>query len=110
MKCEASDAARGSNHTEHVLTWTSDALQVRCVAVEYNDYPAVEWTVYLKNIGTASTPILEGIQGLDTRMSREPGSEFILHCNKGDSCTADSYEPYQVTLPSSEHDFTPSFP
>jgi hypothetical protein len=26
--------------------------------VDYADYPAVEWTVWFKNTGTANTPIL----------------------------------------------------
>jgi alpha-galactosidase len=66
--------------------------------VEYADYPVIEWTVYFKNTGTGDTPILEGIQGLDTWFERDAASEFVLHGIKGDSCTADSYEPYRLTL------------
>ncbi len=86
--------------TEHTRTWTDRAtgLQVRCVAVEYGDYPVVEWTVYFKNIGSNITPILEDLQGLDTAFERGTKEEFLLHGIKGDSCTADSYEPYQITL------------
>ena len=73
-------------------------LQVRCVTVEYTDFPAVEWTVYFKNRSTGETPILENIQGLDTRFERPVTGEFVLHGLKGDRCTADSYEPYQLTL------------
>ena len=73
-------------------------LQVRCVTVEYTDFPAVEWTVYFKNRSTGETPILENIQGLDTRFERPVTGEFVLHGLKGDWCTADSYEPYQLTL------------
>jgi alpha-galactosidase len=34
--------------TRHTLTWTdpSTGLQLRRVAVEYADFPAVEWTLY----------------------------------------------------------------
>ena len=44
------DAAR----TQHTITWTDPktGLEVRCVAVEYADYPAMEWTVYFKNGGS----------------------------------------------------------
>ena len=33
--------------TEFIRTWTDDTtgLEVRCVAVEYTDFPVVEWTV-----------------------------------------------------------------
>ena len=67
-------------------TWVDNAtgLQVRCVAVEYSDYPVTEWTVYFKNTGTNNTPILEDVQGLDLTLEREPTSEFLLHGIKGD--------------------------
>src|ERR1035441_2779534 len=88
-----------TNRIQHVLTWTNNSLQVKCVAVEYNDYPLVEWTVYLKAVGSQPTALLEGIQGLDTTFSRPKiGPEFVLRGIKGDWTTADSYEPYQVAL------------
>jgi len=56
-------AQLAGSRTEHVLTWTNAApdLRIKCVAVEYGDYPVVEWTVFLKNIGTNLTPILQDI-------------------------------------------------
>ena len=58
--------------TRQTTTWTNPAtgLEVRCVAVEYTDYPAVEWTVYFKNNGTRATPILEQILGIDMALER----------------------------------------
>ena len=90
------DAAR----TQHTVTWTDPkaGLVVRCVAVEYADYPAMEWTVYFKNGGSASTPILEEILGLDATFERSDKCEFTLHGIKGDWCAAESYEPYHLTL------------
>ena len=90
------DAARA----QHTMRWTDPktGLEVRCVAVDYSDYPAVEWTVYFKNGGTNSTPILKDIQGLDTRFERGEGGEFVLHGNKGDWNVAEGYEPYRHTL------------
>ena len=90
------DAAR----TQHTTRWTDPktGLEVRCVAVDYNDYPVTEWTVYFKNGGTNSTPILKDIQGLDTWFERGEGGEFVLHGNKGDWNVAEGYEPYQHTL------------
>jgi len=37
-----------ANRTRHTLTWSDAAtgLDVRCVAVEYADFPAIEWTAY----------------------------------------------------------------
>ena len=53
--------------TQYVMTWTDPAtgLEVRIVAVDYGDYPAVEWTAYLKNKGSAATPIIEQVLGID---------------------------------------------
>jgi len=89
-----------ANRTERVLTWTDAAsgLVVKCVAVEYSDYPVVEWTVFFKNAGTKETPILQDIKGLNTSFHRANGPEFVLNGNKGDFCAADSFQPYQVTL------------
>jgi len=96
--------------TRHVLRWTDPAseLQVRCESIEYADYPAVEWTVYLRNTGTQNSAVLERIQGLDTRFDRGAEGEFTLHGIKGDSCSADSFEPYaRVLAPNTEARFGP---
>lgn len=86
--------------TEHTLTYADDkmGLQVRCVAVEYHDFPAVEGTAYFKNAGSNDTPILEDVQRLDARFGCGTDGQFVLHGIKGDFCTADSFEPYRRTL------------
>lgn len=96
--------------TQHTLTWTDAAtgLEVRCVVVEYADFPAVEWTVYFKNAGKADTPILENIQAIDTRIERGPDGEFLLKYNKGDTCAPDLYQPLEKLLsPKTELHFAP---
>lgn len=97
---------------QYTFSWIDPEtrLAVRCVAVDYADYPVVEWTLYLKNGGTEDTPVLEKIQGLDTEFARDESSEFVLHGIKGDSCTADSYQPFQRTLgPGAVQRFVPSY-
>ena len=86
--------------SEHTLTYTDPrtGLVVRCVAVEYYDFPAVEWTLYFKNTGSAPTPILENIQALNTRLERNAEGEFILHHSKGSQATPTDYEPYEDKL------------
>jgi alpha-galactosidase len=97
---QRSSRERGPSQTEHTLTWTDakTGLQVRCVAVEYHDFPTIEWALYFKNTGTNDTPILSDIQSLHVQLRRESGDGFILHHQTGDNCTADSYEPRQTTL------------
>ncbi len=103
-----------ANRTRRTLTWTDPktGLEVRCVAVNYADYPVVEWTVWFKNTGSADTPILADIQGLDLRLERAAGeAEFALNGIKGDFMSAESYEPYRLDLsPGSTATFGPHGP
>jgi alpha-galactosidase len=99
-----------ANRTEHTMRWTDpkSGLEVRCVAMDYADYPAAEWTVYFKNTGTNNTPILENIQGLDARFERDGVGEFVLNGIFGDYYSADSYHPYALTLgPNTANRFAP---
>lgn len=90
------DAAR----TESVMQWGDPrtGLRVRCVSVQYNDFPAQEWTLYFRNDGDKNTPVLKDVLALDTEFTRDAGSEFVLHGTKGDWCTADSFQPFDKTL------------
>ena len=90
-----------SRQRSHELVWTDPdtGLQVRCVAVEYSDFPTVEWTLHFKNTGAADTPVLADIQALDVWLDRPDDGEFLLHHNKGDDNTPDSYEPATSGLP-----------
>jgi alpha-galactosidase len=73
--------------TERTLTWSDprSRLTVRCVAIEYDDFPAVEWTLYFKNEGNGRSPLLKDIQALDAQFEREQGDgpagtpAFVLH-------------------------------
>ncbi len=96
--------------TRHTLVWTDAAsgLVVRCVAVVYADYPAVEWTVYFKNTGKEKTPLLENIQAIDAAFVRDEGGEFMLKHQKGDTCAPDLYQPLEDTLePNAKLRFAP---
>jgi alpha-galactosidase len=102
-----------ANRTWRALIRTDPktGLEVRCEAVEYADYPAIEWTVYFKNTGTTNTPILENIQGLDAQFEAGAKGDFVLHGIKGDFQSAESYEPYRLNLPSgSSTNFGPHGP
>lgn len=86
--------------TEHVVTVADPAtgLTAQMVAIEYCDYPMVEWTLYLTNEGDEDTPLLSDIQALDLSFSRSPYGEFVLHRIRGDDCTERSYEPIEEPL------------
>jgi len=98
------------NRTQYIHKWTDTetGLEVCCIAVEYSDFPVVEWTVNLKNTGVNKTLIIKDIQGLDVNFRRGNEGEFILHGIKGDICAEESYEPYQLTLaPDFKKTFSP---
>ena len=86
---------------QHTLTWTDpqSGLRVRCVGVQYLDYPTVEWTMYFQNTGTADSPIIEDIRAIDTTFSSGAQGDCILRHHTGDNCTADSYQPHADPLP-----------
>jgi len=78
-------------------------LEVRCVAVQYLDFPTVEWTVYFANTGSKDMPILADIHALDATFQRypfphPPMGEFTLHHHRGDFCKPNSYEPLTEVL------------
>ena len=75
-----------------------NGLVVRCQAIEYHDFPTVEWTVYLRNTGQQDSPLLTDILPLDTRFERSPGAEFVLHHQTGSPCLPTDYEPFATEL------------
>jgi len=97
---ESSSKKLDDNRTEQTTTYTDPktGLQVRWVAVEYADFPTVEWTLHFKNAGSADTPIISDIRALDTRIERSGNGEFVLHHAKGTFVRADDFEPLTSTL------------
>lgn len=96
--------------TEYTITYTDPktGLVLRCVAVEYSDYPAIEWTLYFRNTGKQDTPILSDIQALDTSIQRVEHGEFLLHHHAGSQANSDDYRPLEMILhPRSNNQFTP---
>jgi len=89
-----------SQRTEHTLAYgdPKSGLQLRCVSVEYHDFPTIEWTLYFKNTSDSDTQILENIQPLDTRFERNGDGEFTLHHSKGTPVSPNDYQPYETPL------------
>ncbi len=86
--------------TRHELRWSDpeSALEVRCVAVAYKDFPTVEWTVYFKNNGTADSPLIENINALDSSFVRTMDGEFTLHYQTGSPYSVTDYQPHTTTM------------
>jgi alpha-galactosidase len=89
-----------ANRTEHVVTYSDPktGLEARCRAVEYRDFPTVEWTVYFKNSGQEDSPVLSEICALDTHWQREGGSEWVLHHQVGTLVAPSDFKPLTTRL------------
>ncbi len=99
-KCERTSKRLDSGRNELTSIYTDEitGLQVKCIAVEYNDFPTVEWTVYFKNTGSTDTPIIENIQSLDVNMVRGHYGEYKLHHFVGSVCERRDYAPELTML------------
>ena len=89
-----------AQRTEHTLVYTDSesGLQIRCVLIEYHDFPTVEWTLYFKNTGPNDTPVIEKIQALDIELSRSSEGKFLLHHNVGSPANGNDYGPLETPL------------
>lgn len=86
------------HRVRHELVWKKDQLIVRCEAVEYRDFPTVEWTAYVKNAGPTDSPMIENLQAIDTTWRRDAAGEFVLHHNTGSPCLPIDYQPHAQRL------------
>ena len=89
-----------ATRTEHTVRCEDPrtGLEVRALAIQYHDFPFVEWTLYLKNSGPGPTEIIEDIQPLDSVFERNSEDEFLLHHFKGSQETPTDYRPYETVL------------
>jgi len=100
-KLERTAKTLDAQREQHTLTWTDpqSGLRVRCVGVQYLDYPTVEWTMYFQNTSEADTPLIEDIRAIDTTFATGAQGVCTLRHHTGDNCTADSYQPHADVLP-----------
>ena len=100
-KCEMGLRTDRDGRSLTTVTYTDakTKMQVRLDGVRYPDFPTVEWTIHFKYSGNEDSPILSDILAMDTTLKGDEGAEFTLHRNKGDNCTADSFEPIHEPLP-----------
>jgi len=88
-----------NNRTQQIITFIDSAhgLEVRVEISVFNDFPAVEWVLYLKNSGKADTPVLENILPLDMRIPLSDTAP-VLHYSRGALCCIDDFAPVEKIL------------
>lgn len=86
------------SQTTHTYTDPKTGLQVKCVIVEYKNYPTIEWTLYFANTGKSDTPIISNVNALDTWFTSSGNQEFVLHNFVGSLCAPNDYQPLVTNL------------
>jgi alpha-galactosidase len=94
-----------AQRTRITVTWHDPVtkLTIRCEAIEYGDFPAVEWVLSLKNesppdMARADTPILSDIQPLFAEFSLPTTAPCTLHYAKGGVAGLDDFAPQERTI------------
>ncbi|MHB9037912.1 MAG: alpha-galactosidase, partial [Armatimonadota bacterium] len=89
-----------ANRTQRTLTYTApdNRLRVQCIAVEYINYPAVEWTVYFQNVGTGNTKVLNNVRGMWTKFLDPTAGDFTLWHAFGSTATVSDFQPLQAVM------------
>ncbi len=98
VTCESREM--DGNRTAWTFAWTDPGskLQVRCEAVDYRDYPTIEWTLHFKNTGSSDTPLLSSIQALDAAFPRGDLGAHLLRHWEGGYAGPHAYRPHQTAL------------
>ena len=81
--------------TVYEATDPTGALKIRVECLRYQDYPVMEWVVWLTNNSKMPTLMIENILGMDGVF--EGTAPAVHHCN-GDYYSADGYTPFVTPL------------
>jgi len=96
------ELASGSDRASYELSWSDphSALIARCTVTVYKEYPAVDWTAYIKNGGEADTPLIWNFYGMDAGFGKDSAdtSQFIINTIRSDVGNATSYQPMKINL------------
>jgi len=107
------DVTRLDEHREQAVlaaTHPAHGLEVRCVAVRYGDFPAVEWTLHLRQTDTGASPLVGDVLGLDAEWRHGEAADFILRWHVGDDHRLrEIYEPRTMDMwPGARAAFAPT--
>jgi alpha-galactosidase len=75
-----------------------DGLVVTLRGKSYTDYSAVEWITYFTYEGKGKSKLISDLYGIDNLFRVNGEKKLVIHSNKGDDCTKNSYEPYDIVL------------
>ena len=98
-KCESRTSDVDGVGVRHEITYADPQtmLVIRVSAIQFKNFPAVEWVIHFKNEGASETPILEAIQALDTLVLSR-GGDPTIHYAEGATCSMNDFRPLQRGL------------
>lgn len=78
---------------ESVATWKDDATGLVCEAtfIEYRDFPAMQWTVRLRNDGAENTAPIHDFKALDVQWNRADVGLPLLYRTQGSDGREDDF-------------------
>ncbi len=92
----------GSNRTLLTTEWTDarSGLRVTYDLKLFDDFPAAEWVLFIKNTGAVTTPIIEDVQAMDMFLGGVKGERgpFVVHRTNGAPSNPTDYEVSEVVL------------
>jgi alpha-galactosidase len=109
-KVERTHSNLDENRTQQTTTYTDPVthLQVKSVVVRYTDFPAVEWTIYLKNQGSKQSPLIDHVLAMNTALGKGV-MDAVLHYSRGSSAKPIDFEPLTAGLnPGKALEFAPT--
>lgn len=77
----------------NTLVWRDEKTQLVCEMqlVEYENFPAMSWTLFLKNEGTSDSAPIHDFKALDTSWQRKDGAMPILYRSQGSDGRTDDF-------------------
>jgi alpha-galactosidase len=84
----------------HTLRWYDPQTKLSCEMqlTEYRNFPAMSWTVFLKNEGHADTAPIHDFKALDTYWKRTDDAVPVLYRSKGSSDCVDDFAYLDVEM------------
>ncbi|QGQ94285.1 hypothetical protein EHS13_04875 [Paenibacillus psychroresistens] len=84
---------------QHIVEYKLLAeISIVCSAIEYLDYPFVEWTVYIQNYGKQDSPVIRNVMAMDLNLAEEPECRIILQHQRGSQHAINDFEIYREKL------------
>jgi alpha-galactosidase len=90
--------------TEYDFIYSEPAsrLSIRGVAIAYNDFSTVEWTLYFRNDSSSPSPIFENIRPLDATFDLGNETQVKVHHSRGSMALATDFQPLTDPLATGE--------